>query len=516
LIAAFLGGAAQATPVKVLVKRGGLQFTGPCKVKLLPEGESAAQPGEEAVAGATVDVEPGRYLGIVSCPSTEGELKKSVGLKVRRTDKLLKARVKLRPAFIVPHLLRDGKEIDGHIQVFDRRGVEVAAGPPRDVLVVPAERLHLVAEKKSSPEERGLHVPKAVREITLSPGQKKTPKLDVSDAHLTVSLFENGARAKGLVILRLPGTRQEIATFAANKKAAVPPGSFDVVTQVEGSHDFHEEKKRKVKLKPRQRLALSLRHRTGRIKPVFNLQGTGVDKGAVEVDLYLGAAPAPFATLQPGETGKVKPGSYRVVGRVRDQTFDDGAPWSGEKKVVVSAGQTQKVSLDLRPAHLDVYTRLFDKAGPVQVQIFAPNQKAPVFEGASNKKGRLDLKLAPGPVEIVASATRGGPELRSAPEKRVLQRGQSHEVFLKVLAGQAVVQVFDAEGFAVTAEVTLRLMERRGDAGITFNAGEEVALAPGVYALTVSYQGKMHEFGKLKVTPSRTAERQVVLPAGSP
>jgi hypothetical protein len=511
-LALLLPGLASATPVKVLVKRSGLQFTAPCQVRLVPQGEDPEKGGKSVEAGQKLNAEPGRYLGIISCPSTEGMLTKSVQIKVRRTDKLLKARVRMNAAFIVPKLVRSGAEVPGHIRVFDRRGVQVAEGPPRDVLVVPAESLHLVAEMKSKPNEGSGHVVLGVKNLRLGSGQKKTPTLDLSDAHMTVQSLENGKGAPGLVMVRLPGTRQEVTSFPTGKSAPVPPGTFDIVTQLEGSHDFHEEKKRSIKIKPGQRIRLVMRHQTARLKPRFSLGGSGARGKEVEVDLYLGSAPAPFATLQPGEDAKVKPGTYRAVARIGNKTYDDGGPWSAEAKTVLKAGQVREMNLDLRPARLEVETRLFDRPAPVTVQVFAPNNKAPIFEGDTDKKGALSLKMGPGPIEILAFTQKGGPTLKSPQKRLALKRGQAHSVSLVVEAGQAVVQVFDAEGFAVSAEVTLRQIERRNDPGITFNAGEEVAVPPGIYGLQVTYQGKSQEFGKLKVSPSRTAERQVVLP----
>ncbi len=497
---------AASQQVTLDVKREGLKYTGPCRATIFDDKDAVAQALQDTAKPAVLP--PGAYQALVQCPSTEGTFSKTTAFSVERSDETV--RVAMEPGFLLVHATRDGVVVKARVSVKDERGREVAQGPDRAVLPVPPGRLAITV--RVSPDAAGVEREVlGYTETTVQPGSKATVTVDTTDGTLLVVLKDNGRAAAGVAALRLPGRRDRFVEFEAGKEAMVPPGVYDVVTTLAEGHDFHEETKKGVVVKAKQRTAVTIEHRTGALRPQVVLDGKRFTDD-VDVEVFKGEAPGAFATIAASDTARLAPGGYRLRAARKGATLDDGTAWEAFAKVSVSSGSAKDVALDLSPARIVVDVKVGGVAKALPVQVFVPGAGSPTVERDADDKGRFEAALAPGRYLVRAVLqTAQGP---LAAERLVtLKKGLATKVSLALDVGVVVVQAFEA-GVSVPAEVSF--YNKVGTAPlVTVGAGEEAFLPPGAYTLVVVRKGVERRFGDLKVAAGRTLLRQVEL-AGPP
>lgn len=510
--AGLLGATARAAPDEALtqvhfdVDKDGLKWTGPCSAAFWPAGDTKAEAPlyEQPTLDEPGEVAPGRYDAVVSCPSTEGALATTIAIDARRGD--VRKRVKLRPAFLLVRVLRDGEEVPAEIVVTDADGHVVQRGRDKVALPVPPGKLSVLArlEKKVS----GRPIMGAVRVVTRE-GKKTSETVDTSDGTLVLTVTNNSKPAEGIGHLRLPKSGERLVEVQSDQDALVPPGTYDLATQLSTSHDFAEEVKRNVTIRPGKVVKVRVDHKTGLLEPQLTLDGRPLaDDEDAEVELFLGSAPSPFNTLAKGEGATLAPGRYRVKARLQNQKLDDGSPYEAEADVRVSARRTARVKLDLRAARLDVVTKLGGQPSALEVAVFRPNGEAPLVTRKGDESGAVSFALPEGSYRL--TATLDAPQGLVVTEARVyLKEGPPTRKVLDLDVGKALVQVFE-RGVAVPAEV---LFFQQGAAAplLSVAAGQEAYLPPGSYALAVRRGGATRSFAPIQVAAGRTAERQVEL-----
>lgn len=491
--------------VSIDVDKDGLKWTDPCTAALWPADDPSgeASPYEGGVE-EPVEVKPGRYVAVVSCPSTEGALAGTVAVDARRGD--VKKRVKLRPAFLLVRVLRDGEEVPAEVVVTDATGQVVQRGRDKVALPVPPGKLSVLArlEKKVS----GRAIMGAVSVVTRE-GKKSTETVDTSDGTLVLTVTNNGKPAEGIGHLRLPRSGERLVEVEADQDALVPPGTYDLATQLSSSHDFAEVVKRNVTIRPGKVTKVRVDHKTGLLEPLLTLEGRPLaDDEDAEVELFLGAAPNPFNTLAKGELATLAPGKYRLRALLKGRTLDDGSLYEAEGEARVGARGKARVKLDLGAARLDVVTKLGGQPSQLEVAVFRPNGAAPLVTRKTDDQGAVRFSLPEGSYRL--TATLNAPQGLVVTEARVfLKEGPPTRKVLDLDVGKALVQVFE-RGVAVPAEV-LFFQEGAAAPILSVAAGQEAYLPPGSYALAVRRGGATRSFAPIRVAAGRTAERQVEL-----
>jgi len=500
---------ADGPSVKLDVARAGLKWTGPCRAAFYALGDDA---DPDAVAAELDDVnEPiglaaGRYHAVVSCPSTEGELRTTVPLTVGK--KSIVEKVKLEPAFVVVNVKRNGEQVPADVVITDRFGRKVSEGRDHVALPIPAGKLMVRARVDKKAAKRRKPVVGEVA-ITARVGKKETPVIDTSDGKVLVTLLRNGKPAEGIAAFRIPGEADRLVEVPAGEEAEIPPGAFDMITQLSASHDYQEVITRNVQVRPGKLTKVTANHAVGELKTRILLDGKPLDPDVpVELDLYLGAAPEPFNTLDRDDTANLRPGTFRVRARYADKTFADGTPWSSESTVKITAKKTTQLTLDVAAAGLDVEATVGTQPHRVLVEVFVPKAKASAARKRTGKDGRAHFDLANGRYRVRATLITPQGDFTTESEVTLIQ-GKQKTVKLDLDLGTATVQVFE-KGVAKPARV---LFYEEGAAAPILNvpAGQKAYLPPGQYTLAVRHKGKRYTFSTIRIAPGRDAERQLEL-----
>lgn len=499
-------GEAPKRSLRFAIDKDGLKWTGPCRASLFVAGQT----GPEGLALEHADVsEPaslpaGRYDAVIACPSTEGDLSSTVAVDLSRRD--AEARVKLRPAFLVVRVVRDGEEVPADIVISDAKGHEVQRGKDKVVLPVPPGKLTVLA--RLDKRVGGRPILGSLSVVTRE-GKKSSETVDTSDGTLVLSLTNNGRPAEGIGHLRMPHSRERLVEIESDQDVLVPPGTYELATQLSSSHDFSEAVKRNVTIRPGRVVKVRVDHRTGQLEPLLTRSGRplGDDEDAT-VELFLGAAPTAFNTLAKGEVATLAPGRYRVKARLKGQQLDDGSPYEAEANATVSARGKARVKLDFGAADLEVVTQLGGEPSALDVAVFRSNADAPVVSRKADAKGAARFTLPEGSYRV--TATLNAPQGLVLTETRVfLKEGPPTRKVLDLDVGRALVQVFQG-GVAVSAEV-LFFQEGAAAPLLSVAAGQEAYLPPGTYALAVRRGGATRSFAPIRVAAGRVAERQVEL-----
>jgi hypothetical protein len=512
-LAALLTPVARAAEGRVTfdIRRGGdVQWKStPCMADVWDlTGGNALARGDVDVA-SPVELPAGRYEAVVGCASDEGVVKRTVSFSVKDGD--VTVPVQLDPGFLIVTVLRFDTPVRAEITILDEKGREVAASKEKAVIPLCPGKVRVLAKVDD---------PKATRPVfgnasaTVTARQKSAVTVDTTDGELTVTLTDNGKKAGGVAALRAPGQATRLVELRAGEKGAVPPGTYDLVTQLDDTHDFGEVVTKNVVILPGKATTKAVAHRTGSIKPIVLIEGKKPPADAkIDVELSVPGAPAPFNTAAVGEALKVAPGTFEIGARRKDTTRDDGSEPVAKQKVTVAAGGAQTITLDLASSLLDVTALLGGKPRGMDVEVLVPGGTAPVARKTAGPDGKASFALAPGRYTVrgVLKAPQGDVVTQ---QNVSLALGSRMAMKLNLLVGTAVVQVFE-DGVSVPAEV--RFFEQgaihdghaTGEPVLSVPAGQEAIVPPGVYALVVIRKGNEHIFSDLKVAAGRTVERTV-------
>jgi hypothetical protein len=499
------------TDVTLVVEREGLKFSDACSAELFRTDASS----DRLAVVQTLDdltrpfsVDNGAYQLVVLCPSTEGMLKRSFDIAAK--GKPLTIPVQMAPAFLVANVMREESEVPADVTVFDERNRVVAKGRHKVVIPVPPGKLTVRARVDSSVAGKKRAVLGEAAVVTTI-GKKTTATIDTSDGRLMLTLTSNGKPANGVGVMRLPGTIDRVGEAVAGEEAPVPPGTYDIATQLYDSHDFHEIVTRKVTISSKKVTPLKINHPTGELEvSIVKDKQPFTTASKIEIDLYIGAAPRPFNTIALGEAARLAPGDFRARARVVGQTWDDGSPVEGETLVKVKPNARAKAVIDLTPARLDITTSLGKVARPLEVQVSLPGAPTPLAKRSPDDQGKASLTLPGG--TYVVRAILVAPQGDLIVERNVtLKPGTPATLELDLDVGTAMIQVFE-RSVAVAAEV---LFTREGDAepSLSVAAGRPAYLLPGTYLVSTRRKGVVRAFAPIKVAAGRTVERQLDLAA---
>lgn len=507
-------------PVTFSIRKGGdvTWKSGACTADvwlLRARSEELIKSAEDA--DRALELPLGKYEAVVGCPSEEGMVKRRVAFVVKGGP--LTVPVVLEPGFLLVKVLRFDTPVRAEIVVYDERGREVASSKEKAIIPVPAGRLRVVARVKDDGPRPVLGNAAA----TVVAKQKVEVTVDTTDGELTVTLLENGKKAGGVVALRAPGQATRLVELRAGEKGSVPPGTYDLVTQLDDTHDFAEVVTRGIVIVPGKAGVRSVAHRTGMLAPVVLVDGKKPPEGAkIEVELFAPGAATSFHTIAPGVIARLAPGPLEVVARRTDVTLDDGTNATVRQKVTVAAGSKKAVTLDLSSGRLDVQTFLGGKVRALDVEVVIPGGDAPVAKKTADPDGKVSFALGPG--RYVVRGVLRSPQGDIAAEQTVtVKKGARALTKVDLIVGTAVVQVFRS-GIAVPAEVRFfdvkktRVEDGRpvGAPTLAVPAGQEAVLPPGIYALWIMRKGTERNYSELKIAAGRTVERTVEIkePAG--
>lgn len=499
--------AATDPTVTLEIDQGGdVKWRGNCSAELFA-ADSDTPATTVADATQPFSLASGAWHAVVACPSDEGVVKESVPLNVKDDD--LKAKVSLTPGFLLVQVLRFDTPVAAEVTVLDERGREVARGKERAVLPVEPGRVRVIAKV----DDKGRPV-LGNAAATVSAKKRSDVTVDTTDGELVVTLTDNGKKTGGVAALRQPGQKTRVVELRAGEKGQAPPGTYDLVTQLEDAHDFGEVVTRNVVISPGKTTARAVAHKTGQLRPRVLVDGkAATDK--VEIDLYGPAATAPFNTVAAGEPLKLSPGKVRLVARLLERTLDDGSSLSGETTVSVPAGGAAAPTLELSAARLDVITTVGKKAQPLEVSLVAVGAEAAAAKKRTDAEGTASFTVSAGRYLVRAALV--APQGEVVTQKQVAVRAGSRlGLKLDLDIGTAVVQVFEG-GVAVPAEVRFytELLggKPEGEPFLAVPAGTDAILPPGVYALAVKRKGEERLFSEIRVAAGRTVERSVDLSA---
>jgi hypothetical protein len=444
---------------------------------------------EVMVPSATIDL-------VVACEAVEGVVRKTTRVQARKPQTI---RVKLSPGFLLATIARQGKELTGEVVVFDAFDHELARGRDRNVLPVDAGRVRVqgIVAKTTAGTARDA---RGEQTVVIKAGQKSETKIDASDGEIVVSVTENGRAARALIALREPGSAVRSFELSPGVVTTVPSGTWDLVTQLEDTHDFREEVTHGVVVVPGKKTQRIVSHRTGTIIAVVE------PKDGVTVELLFPGAEAAFNQIEPGSEARLTPGRY-VVRATGSGELDDGGKPQATADITVGTG-TQRVKLVPAVADVAVEVRVGGEPRPLPVAVTLPGAPAPLVERPADGSGAVSFRMAPQKVVVEAKlATSHGP-LRTT--KEVALKAGGNRVRLDLDVGRAVVQIIKA-GVAVDGTVSFfeRLKGGRpsGEPAVVVKAGEDAWLAPGIYVLSVERRGERREFGELKIAAGRVVER---------
>lgn len=491
-------------------KKGNVTWNGDCTVDITPQAADIP-----AIPQTKPDVDtslaPGTYAVAVACPTTEGVVKKVATQKMGAKDVVLK--VVLDPGFLLVKVLRFDSPVSAEVTFYDTEGHELARSKERAVTLLPAGKVRVVAKVDD---------PKAGRPVlgnidtTVFAMKKSEVVVDTTDGKLVLTLTDNGKKADGVGWLRLPGDPTHLVELRAGEEASVPPGSYELVTQLQEAHDFAEVVTKGVTLKPQQGVKKSVNHATVSVAVSVTVDGKPVPKDAkIDVELYQLGAPQPFNTVALGEKLKLKPGTVEIGAVRKDAPLDDGTVLAQRKTVSVRGGTS--VAFDLKAAHLDVTTTVGKKPRALDVAVRPADDDATrtLAQKKTDDAGRAQFSLAPRTVMV--NATLKAPQGEVTTQKQVVLRGgNTLGLTLDLDVGTAMVQVF-AKGTAVPAEVRFFEVKKDGSVAseplLALPAGQEAILPPGAYAVVVKRKGKETRVEPpLKVAAGLTVDRTVEVP----
>lgn len=489
-----------------IVQGGDVKWRGPCTAEVYgPEGDAPTTTVSDAAQPFSLS--SGKWDLVVACPSDEGVVKKTVPVVIKEDD--LRSRVSFAPGFLLVNVLRFDTPVGAEVTVLDERGREIAKGKERAVIPIEAGRVRVVARL----DDKGRPV-LGNAAATVTTKKRTDVTVDTTDGELVVTLTDNGRKVGGVAALRQPGQKTRIVELRAGEKGQAPPGTYDLVTQLEDAHDFGEVVTRGVVISPGKGTTRAVAHRTGAARPRVLVDGkVATDK--VEIDLYAPGASAPFNTVAAGEALKLQPGKVRMVARLLERTLDDGTALSGEATVSVPAGGAVAPTLELSAARLDVTTTVGKQPQALEVSLLAVGAEAAAARKRSGADGAASFSVSAGKYHVRAALT--APQGEVVTQKQiVLRAGARLGLKLDLDIGTASVQVFDG-GVAVPAEVRfyteLKGGKPDGEPFLSVPAGTDAILPPGIYALAVKRKGEERLFSEIRVAAGRTVERSVDLSA---
>jgi hypothetical protein len=490
------------------VKLGGdIRWKEPCTAEVM-EGDKEIASTPDVSKPMPVPV--GKYDVVIACATAdEGTVKKVLPLTVREDNITVKA--SFDPGFLLVNVMRFDTPTAAEVTILDERGFEIAKGKERAVILVEPGRVRVVAKV----DDKGRTV-FGNTGATIVSRKKIEATVDTTDGELTVFLTDNGKKTGGVAALRQPGQKTRIVELRAGEKGTVPPGTYDLVTQLEDAHDFSEVLTKGVVIQPSKPTTKTVAHRTGIVKPRVLVDGKTVsDPSKIEIELYVPGATQPFNTVALGDALKLAPGKVQILARQKEGSLDDGTGPAAEQVVNVPAGGSTGVTLDLAPAKLDVAVTLGKKPAPLDVSLVLVGAEAPAAKKKAGADGKVSFALSPGKYNVKAALKAQQGDVVT--QKQVtLRSGSSMGVKLDLDVGTAVVQVFEG-GVSVPAEVRffeqLKDGKPDGDPVLAVPAGAEAILPPGTYALVVVRKASYRVFSDLKVAAGRTVERTVDLSA---
>ena len=514
-LAALWTGAAHAGTATFEVKLAGdVKWQGACAVDVYASGGLDVVKSGDAAAPMSLDA--GSYDAVVACPSDEGVVKKAASFAVAEVGKRgdeVKVAVALEPGFLLVNVVRFDTPTRAEVTIFDDKGHELAVSKERAIIALAPGKVRVLA--KVEDEKLGRPVFGNAQAV-ITAKQKSTATVDTTDGELLVTLTDNGRKAGGVAALREPGQKTRLMELHAGEKGHAPPGSYDLVTQLDDTHDFSELVTKGVVIAPNKLTQKNVNHTTASVKVNVTVDGRAPPADAkIDVELSNPGAPAPFNTASAGDTLRVAPGTFELSAVRKDAARDDGTPPKATSKVTVHGGEARSVSLDISSAKLDVTTSVGGKAKPLDVEITAPGNDAPLAKKTADADGKASFLLAGG--KLIVKAILHAPQGDVVTSQNVsLVLGSRLAAKLNVDVGTAVVQVIE-NAVAVPAEVRFYKPEQikaghaTGDALLSVPAGQEAYLPPGTYSLVVVRNTSEHVFSDLKVASGRLVERSVEL-----
>lgn len=496
----------------------------PCSVDVQAVGDEATLKAGIEPAGGVV-LPAGKYDAIVTCDSDEGPIKKSAWFVVKGDD--MSVPVSIDPGFLLVNVLRFDTPVRAEITVFDERGRELARSRDKAVISLAQGKVRLLAKvDPSSFVGGGLRPVFATAAATVIARQKTTIAMDTTDGELLVTLSDNGRKVGGIAALRAPGQKTRLVELRAGEKASVPPGVYDLVTQLEDTHDFSEVLTKDIVIGPKKTTTRAVAHRTGTVKPTILVHGKAPPAEAkIDVELSLPGAAQTFNTIAVGDVIKMAPGPVEITARRTDAVLDDGASPSATAKVIVASGAQKQVTIDLSWATLEVTSQVGGKARALELEVLPQGGDTPVAKKTAGADGKASFSLSAG--RFLLKAILKAPQGDIVTQQPVsLALGSRLGAKLNLDVGTAVVQVFEG-GVAVPAEVRFfkkvpsagdRSLDGRpvGDPMLAVPAGQEAILPPGTYALFVKRKGDEKGYSDIKVAAGRTVERTVEITPPAP
>jgi hypothetical protein len=490
-------------------KKGNVTWQGDCTVDITPKSADVPAP-PQTKPDVDVSLPPGSYDVAVTCGTTEGPVKKVVGKKLGARNEVLK--VVLDPGFLLVKVLRFDSPVAAEITFFDVEGHELARSKERAVTLLPAGKVRVVAKVDDAKAGRPVL---GNTEATVVAQRKSEVIVDTTDGTLTLSLTDNGKKADGVGWLRLPGDATHLVELRAGEAASVPPGSYELVTQLQDAHDFHEVVTKNVAIKPAQKIARTVNHTTASVSVSVSVDGKPAPKDArIDIELYQPGAPQPFNTVALGDKLKLKPGALEIAAVRKEPKLDDDTVLSQRKTVKVGGGAA--ASFDLRAATLDVTTSVGKKPRALDVALRPPGNDATrtLAQKKTDENGKVRFVLAPQTVVVNATLKAAQGEVTTQ-KQLALKGGSTMGLALDLDVGTALVQVF-AKGTSVPAEVRFLEIDKAGTVAsepmLALPAGQEAILPPGTYALVIKRKGKETRSEPIKVSAGALVERTVEVP----
>lgn len=461
---------------------------------------------------APIEVPPGRVDVVVSCTASEGVVRRTTRLQVTppRAGKTQVVPVTLRPGFVTASIERDGQPFSGEVILYDAFQHEVARGKTQTVIIVDAGQIRVVGTVSA-----GATAPADTQgevRVTVEEGKKASVVVDASDGVLEVDVRDNGRKADATIDLRVPGSGRQVLELAPNTAAAVPSGTWDLVTRLNDAVDGAEVVTKGVVVRPHAKTTRTVKHRSGTaLLQVLRPREPGLREAPLAVEVFMPAADAPFHIARDGETVHLSPGRYDVEARFTEP-LDDGSLARIRRTITVGPGSRQRVKLAPAVAGLDVDVRVGGQARALPVSLWTTAIEGPsaqqLVEREADGRGHVHFVVGPQRLEIRASlATAHGPvDVR----RTVTLADGPHRERLDINVGTAVMQVI-AHDAAVNADVRFfrRLKMGRPDGApvVEVKAGQEAWLEPGLYVVAVARGGEERLFGEVRIAAGRTVER---------
>lgn len=493
-----------AAEVTFDIERDGLKFTRNCEATFFEQNDTD-EVRTTIDLDLPVEVDNGTYDVVVSCPSTEGTLRQSFRVAVKGPTTV---KGKMVPAFLVATVVRGGSEVPAKIAVEDERGRVVAEGAQKEPLPVPVG--NLVVKAKVAKKHAGRKAVTGEMPVRTQALKKVTPTLDVSDGRLWVDLYAGGKKVQGVAALVRRKDGRQIVEVESGQEHEVPPGDYNIVTQLYQSHDLAAVTTEKVSIYPGKLRKLKVAHQVGFVTPQVMLDGKvlGPEEKKLDIELFKPGEEKSFNAIAPGETATLAPGEFIVKARHKGKRLDDRTRMAAETKVRVRANRTERPRIDISPAHVTLNTQIGREAKSLLVKLYRDGAETHVAKRRSRDDGVVEFAVTPGAYKVVAELDAPQGTLTSDVELN-LKPGKTVTKELSLDVGIASVQVFD-KGVAVPADV---MFFRTGaaEAALTVRAGQDAYLPPGTYAIKVSRGGKERAFAPVQIAAGRTAERQLEL-----